>query len=107
MVRYRRGAAFLKRRRGAPRVARRTRRFGGLASITSFISVMPLARALLSLLVAAGAGAIVGIALILVHGRGMRLGLPFVPFMAFGAIVVLLFGQDLVNWYLRFSGLNG
>ena len=68
---------------------------------------MPLARALLSLLVAAGAGAIVGIALILVHGRGMRLGLPFVPFMAFGAIVVLLFGQDLVNWYLRFSGLNG
>lgn len=63
--------------------------------------------ALLSLLVAAGAGAFVGIALILIHGRGMRLGLPFVPFMAFGAIVVLLFGPDLVNWYLRFSGLSG
>ncbi len=62
--------------------------------------------ALLSLLVAAGAGAIVGVALILIHGRGMRLGLPFVPFMAFGAIVVLLFGQDLVGWYLRFSGLG-
>ena len=62
--------------------------------------------ALLSLLVAAGAGAVVGITLILIHGRGMRLGLPFVPFMAFGAIVVLLFGPDLVNWYLRFSGLG-
>jgi len=62
--------------------------------------------ALLSLLVAAGAGAVVGITLILIHGRGMRLGLPFVPFMAFGAIVVLLFGSDMVNWYLRFSGLG-
>lgn len=63
-------------------------------------------QAVLSLLVAAGAGAVVGIALMLIHGRNMRLGLPFVPFMALGALIVLLFGQDLVGWYLQFSGLR-
>jgi len=61
--------------------------------------------ALLSLLFAAGAGSVVGIGLALAHGRGLRLGIPFGPFMAFGALVSLLYGPDLVAWYRNFSGL--
>ncbi len=62
--------------------------------------------ALLSLLFATGIGAVTGGILAGVNRQNnLRIGVPFVPFMAAGAILVMLFGNSFVGWYLRVSGL--
>lgn len=55
--------------------------------------------ALLSLGFATLFGAVTGIALAAKHRRSLRIGLPFVPFMAVGAIVAMLYGPSIVSWY--------
>jgi prepilin signal peptidase PulO-like enzyme (type II secretory pathway) len=63
--------------------------------------------ALLSLLFATGIGAVTGAVLAGVNRQNnLRIGVPFVPFMAAGAILVMLFGNGFVAWYLRVSGLS-
>jgi hypothetical protein len=58
------------------------------------------ALAILSLLVATFIGAVTGIGLAVRARRSLRYGVPFVPFMAVGAIVTMLYGTTFVNWYL-------
>ena len=60
------------------------------------------ALALLSLFVAMATGAIVGVSMAVISRKGLRLGIPFGPFMAFGAILVMLYGQNFLGWYLSF-----
>lgn len=55
--------------------------------------------ALVSLFFATAGGAFTGVLLARLNGRGLRLAIPFGPFMAFGAIVMMLYGSDLLNWY--------
>lgn len=56
--------------------------------------------ALLSLMIATFVGAIVGATLARIHGRNnLKLGVPFVPFMAIGAIVAMLYGPAIMDWY--------
>jgi prepilin signal peptidase PulO-like enzyme (type II secretory pathway) len=62
--------------------------------------------ALLSLFFATLLGAITGIIFTRLHGKSLRTGVPFVPFMAAGAIIVMLFGNGLVNFYLISTGLK-
>ena len=45
------------------------------------------------------AGAVVGIALIALRHRGRKEHLPFGPFLAFGTLVVLLWGDVILRWY--------
>ena len=45
------------------------------------------------------AGALVGLALIVVRHRGRKDHLPFGPFLAFGTMVVLLWGDVILRWY--------
>ncbi len=45
------------------------------------------------------AGAVVGIALIALRRRGRKDHLPFGPFLAFGTLVVLLWGDVVLQWY--------
>jgi leader peptidase (prepilin peptidase)/N-methyltransferase len=45
------------------------------------------------------AGAVVGIALIALRHRGRKDHLPFGPFLAFGTLVVLLWGDVMLRWY--------
>ncbi|MBC8141300.1 MAG: prepilin peptidase, partial [Armatimonadetes bacterium] len=60
-------------------------------------------QAILSLLFAAFFGAATGLILKAVHGKNtMRLAVPFVPFMAAGAFVCLLFGEQIIKWYAQF-----
>jgi leader peptidase (prepilin peptidase)/N-methyltransferase len=55
-----------------------------------------------ALLVAFFAGSVVGIALMAKHGAGARKkGVPFAPFMAFGGLVGLLAGPELIDLYTR------
>jgi leader peptidase (prepilin peptidase)/N-methyltransferase len=54
-----------------------------------------------ALLIGFAAGAIYGIALIARHGQAARKQkVPFGPFLAFGAVVGLFAGDDIVEWYL-------
>ena len=57
--------------------------------------------ALLSLGFATFVGAVTGISMAAKHGRTLKLSLPFVPFMAAGAIITMLYGSQIVGWYLN------
>ena len=45
------------------------------------------------------AGALVGLALITLRQRGRKDHLPFGPFLAFGTLVVLMWGDVILRWY--------
>jgi leader peptidase (prepilin peptidase) / N-methyltransferase len=54
-----------------------------------------------ALLIAFAAGAVVGIGLIARHGSEARKrAVPFGPFLAFGGVLALWFGDAMVDWYL-------
>jgi len=55
--------------------------------------------ALVSLFFATASGALIGLLLAAKHGRGLKLAIPFGPFMAFGAIIMMLYGTQLLTWY--------
>ncbi len=54
-----------------------------------------------ALLIAFAAGSLVGLAMIARHGSAARKrAVPFGPFLAFGGVVGLLVGDQIVEWYL-------
>jgi len=57
---------------------------------------------LLAIFIAFFAGAVVGIALILAKVRGRRDPIPFGPFISVGALISLLWGEKLIQWYLTY-----
>jgi prepilin signal peptidase PulO-like enzyme (type II secretory pathway) len=61
---------------------------------------------LLSLFFATFTGALTGVIFTRLHGKSLRYAVPFVPFMAVGAIVAMLFGNQMVEWYLIVSGVK-
>jgi leader peptidase (prepilin peptidase)/N-methyltransferase len=46
-------------------------------------------------------GSVIGISLILIKGSTFGSKIPFGPYLAFGAIISLFFGQEFYNWYLH------
>jgi leader peptidase (prepilin peptidase)/N-methyltransferase len=55
-----------------------------------------------ALLIGIATGAVVGVGLMLRHGSGARKqAVPFGPFLAFGGVVALLAGNQIVDWYLN------
>jgi leader peptidase (prepilin peptidase)/N-methyltransferase len=60
----------------------------------------------LAMLVAFNAAALIGLGLIALKRRGRKDQIPFGPFLVAGTVVAFLFGQDLVTWYYRVSGLG-
>jgi len=57
---------------------------------------------LFTLFAASAIGTIVGLLAMIRSGQGMRLAIPFGPFLAMGAIIYLFFGQGLIAWYFNF-----
>ena len=54
-----------------------------------------------AMLVALVAGSLVGLAMIVRHGAAARKrAIPFGPFLAFGGVVALFAGDELIDWYL-------
>lgn len=47
------------------------------------------------------AGTVVGMVIMAMQKKNMKLALPFGPFLSMGAIVYLFFGPELVAWYLN------
>jgi leader peptidase (prepilin peptidase)/N-methyltransferase len=60
----------------------------------------------LIILLAAGSGAVLGIAMILVRGRDRAAPLPFGPYLAIAGWLAMLYGDSMVTGYLRISGLR-
>ncbi len=48
------------------------------------------------------AGSVVGIPLMLIRRKDGKLAIPFGPFLAMGGVVCLLWGRQLLEWYLDF-----
>ena len=55
---------------------------------------------LVGLFIAFFLGSIVGIALILKNRKNLKSAIPFGPFLCLGTYLALLFGQEIVSWYL-------
>jgi leader peptidase (prepilin peptidase)/N-methyltransferase len=68
--------------------------------------ILGLQNTFLALLVAFNVAAAVGIALLVARKRGRRDQIPFGPFLVGGTIVAFLYGQQIVDWYLRANGLT-
>ena len=60
----------------------------------------------LIILLASVVGAAVGISMITAGRLNSRQPLPFGPYLAGAGLIAMLFGQQLVNGYLRFTGLG-
>jgi leader peptidase (prepilin peptidase) / N-methyltransferase len=59
----------------------------------------------LIILLSAFTGAVVGITLIAVRGRDRNIPIPFGPYLAAAGWIALMWGDELVGSYLRFSGI--
>jgi leader peptidase (prepilin peptidase)/N-methyltransferase len=50
------------------------------------------------------AGSLVGVPLMLIKRSDGKLAIPFGPFLALGAVICLLWGRQLFDWYIGFFG---
>jgi leader peptidase (prepilin peptidase)/N-methyltransferase len=46
-------------------------------------------------------GSVLGLVLMVFKGKGRKTKIPFGPFLALGALLTLLFGQEIYEWYLN------
>ena len=60
----------------------------------------------LVILLSAATGALLGIALIAFRGRDRAAPMPFGPYLAAAGWLAMLYGNGLMNSYLRLSGLE-
>ncbi|MDH5527154.1 MAG: prepilin peptidase [Nitrospirota bacterium] len=58
---------------------------------------------LLTTVVAATTGSLVGLVLMALYGKGRKYAVPFGPFLSAGALVSLLWGTPLIDWYIGLS----
>lgn len=52
-------------------------------------------------------GSVVGISMMLIQKKDSKLAIPFGPYLAFGALLYVFYGRQLINWYLSLSTLGG
>jgi len=57
---------------------------------------------LLTLVLASLSGAVIGVAMVALQRGSMKYALPFGTFLAIGALVAMLAGQPIIDWYLGF-----
>ncbi len=53
------------------------------------------------ILISSLAGVVVGVPCLLLAGKGLRVRIPFGPFLALGALLFFFFGHDIMNWYYQ------
>lgn len=70
-----------------------------VAALGAFLSFPSI---LLAIFLASLAGSVLGIALLLVHKSGFRQQMPFGPYLGLGAVVALLWGNQILAFYWSF-----
>ena len=58
------------------------------------------------LVLASAVGALAGLAMIAAHRHGRGVPIPFGPYLAGAAWIALFWGQDILDWYVEFSGIR-
>ncbi|MGQ9499664.1 MAG: prepilin peptidase [Dissulfurimicrobium sp.] len=53
----------------------------------------------LVIFISAGIGSVIGVSLILIHKAERRTAIPYGPFLAFAALISLLYGREITIWY--------
>ncbi len=82
-------------------VARREGMGGGDIKLLAMIGAMLGWKAIPAVIfLSAASGALVGIVLMLLKGRGRQQPIPFGPFLAGAAVIYIFYGQRLMEWYL-------
>ena len=61
---------------------------------------------LLTLLLGSLLGSVIGMVLMVSRGADRRLAIPFGPFLSLGALVTLLWGPEIVAWYISYAGIQ-
>ena len=56
---------------------------------------------LFTIFIGSAIGSLVGIILMLRTRRGLKLAVPFGPFLSMGAIIYIFFGAGIINWYFN------
>jgi leader peptidase (prepilin peptidase) / N-methyltransferase len=75
---------------------------GGDVKLLAMIGAFLGWRAILfTLFCASCAGSLVGVSAMIYQNSNGKLAIPFGPFLSFGALCYLFFGEDLIAWYLR------
>jgi leader peptidase (prepilin peptidase)/N-methyltransferase len=75
---------------------------GGDVKLLAMIGAFLGWRAILfTLFCASCAGSLVGVSTMIYQNSDSKLAIPFGPFLSFGALCYLFFGEDLITWYLR------
>jgi leader peptidase (prepilin peptidase)/N-methyltransferase len=80
---------------------------GGDIKLMLFVGILlgP-AKSFLTLFFGAVAGSIIGIPLTLLHGGDRRTEIPFGPYLSAAAWVSMMWGNQFIEWYMKFSGLS-
>jgi leader peptidase (prepilin peptidase) / N-methyltransferase len=73
---------------------------GDIKLIAMIGAFLGLPGVLFTIFVSALSGSVVGLVLMLLGRKGRKDRVPFGPFLAFGAILYMLVGTDLIQWYL-------
>jgi leader peptidase (prepilin peptidase)/N-methyltransferase len=56
---------------------------------------------LFTIFIGSAIGTLIGIILMLRTRKGLKLAIPFGPFLSIGAIIYIFFGSSIINWYLK------
>lgn len=57
---------------------------------------------LFTIFVSSLVGTVIGIIVMLIQGKNLKLAVPFGPFLSIGAVVYVFFGTEFINWYFSF-----
>lgn len=79
--------------------------FGDVKLMLPLGLVLGWPKVLVALFLAVFLGSIVGIALLMADKKTLKSPLPFGCFLALGALVAQVYGQNIISWYLRILGL--
>ena len=48
-------------------------------------------------------GSVVGVSMMLIQKKDSKLAIPFGPYLAFGAVLYIFYGRQIIHWYLAFG----
>jgi len=57
----------------------------------------------LILLLSSLMGSVIGMTLMIVYRKGLKLAVPFGPFLAGGALIYLFFCTEIIQWYIGYA----
>lgn len=60
-------------------------------------------RSILALMLSFISGSIIGILLVILNKKQLKQTIPFGPFLTFGSLVALYYGQQILDWYFRLN----